>query len=228
LKLYIGTGGWDYYKGSRDKLAAYARHYNFVEVNSTFYSNPDLKIVKAWRNRVPDNFEFSVKCNKIITHKNMLHSIPESIYQAEYTARICQLLRSRTVILQTPPSLNITSDRISSLNCLIEVFRERGITTVLDARSKIPNDVLKIVNNLGIVLSVDLTKEEPFNSGEMVYSRLFGQSGARLHGFSEKEYIMIEQRLTSSRPKVAYLAFHGIQMYSDALQFKKHLSLQAL
>jgi Uncharacterized conserved protein, COG1801 len=228
LQLLIGTGGWDYYKDSGDKLASYARLFNFVEVNSTFYSNPKLTIVRSWRKRVPDDFEFSVKCSKIITHKNMLMSTPESLYEAEYTVRICQLLRSKIVVIQTPRNLRLTSERIDSFRHLLNVFEDNGLTVVLHSKSKIGNYALKKIQDLGIVPAVDLTKEELYYSGEIVYSRLFGSSYAHTYGFSDKEYLLIEEKLTSSKPKVAYMAFHGIQMYSDAMKFKEHLSLKDL
>ncbi len=228
MHLLIGTGGWDYYESTGDKLAAYARLFNFVEVNSTFYSNPKLDIVRSWRRRVPAEFEFSVKCSKIITHKNMLSSTPESLYEAEYTVRVCQILQSKMVIMQTPPSLRITCERIYSFRHLLNFFEDNGITVVLHSKSKIESDALKMIHDLGMVPAVDLTKEEPYYSSEIVYTRLFGNSYAHANGFSDKEYLLIEKKLNSAKPKVAYMAFHGIQMYSDALQFKEHLSLKDL
>lgn len=65
----IGTGGWAYFKmpGLRS-LVAYSRLFNFAEVNSTFYQVPNLKTVESWRRMVPPEFEFTVRCNKTVTH----------------------------------------------------------------------------------------------------------------------------------------------------------------
>jgi len=59
-EFLIGAGGWAYFQvpGLRP-LEAYARAFNFVEVNSTFYEVPSLKVVRSWRRRVPQDFEFS-------------------------------------------------------------------------------------------------------------------------------------------------------------------------
>ncbi|MEM0117100.1 MAG: DUF72 domain-containing protein [Conexivisphaerales archaeon] len=228
MELYVGTGGWEYFNAQGDKLAAYAKLFNFVEVNSTFYFNPSLKTVRTWRSRVPKDFEFSVKCNRIITHKYVMDLTAESITQAEYTVRICQLLRSGLAILQTPASIEITSERIRSWKPLIDIFRENGITPVLEARSTVDKKAIDVMNELGILSCIDLTSREPVKSSDVLYSRLFGSGTARFKGFSDKEYILIEQRLKSAEPKKAYLAFHGIQMYADALQFKRFSSQKVL
>ena len=71
--LYIGAGGWAYFKvPGLDPLAAYSKAFDFVEVNSTFYTTPSIEMVRSWRKRVPGNFMFSVRCHKDLTHKHLL------------------------------------------------------------------------------------------------------------------------------------------------------------
>ena len=78
-KFLIGTGGWAYFRiPGVDPLEAYSRAFNFVEVNSTFYEIPKMKMVESWRKKVPKDFEFSVRCNKTITHELMFESVPEA------------------------------------------------------------------------------------------------------------------------------------------------------
>ena len=58
----IGTGGWKYFKiPDIHPLVAYSKAFNFVEVNSTFYEIPEIKMVESWRRLVPHNFVFSVR-----------------------------------------------------------------------------------------------------------------------------------------------------------------------
>lgn len=55
--VFIGTGGWAYFHvPGTDLLAAYANAFDFVEVNSTFYTNPSIEMVRSWRRRVPEDF----------------------------------------------------------------------------------------------------------------------------------------------------------------------------
>lgn len=72
-KVYIGAGGWAYFRvPGMDSLATYAKAFDFVEVNSTFYTTPSIQIVRSWRRCVPDDFMFSVRCHKDLTHKYLL------------------------------------------------------------------------------------------------------------------------------------------------------------
>ena len=62
-RIRIGTSGWNYRhwlggfypKGTRqsDLLAAYAGHFDSVEINRTFYSLPERDAVTAWREQAP-------------------------------------------------------------------------------------------------------------------------------------------------------------------------------
>ena len=78
----IGTQGWNYDAwvgpffpvGTRqaDYLTVYARAFDTVEVDSTFYAIPAAKTVRGWADRVPDGFKFALKLPQEITHENRL------------------------------------------------------------------------------------------------------------------------------------------------------------
>src|ERR1700731_3404415 len=84
----VGTSGWNYpsgrgswnglfYPATRgrpkgfDELTFYAEHFDTVEVNSTFYGQPRPAVTKAWTERTPARFEFSVKLYQKFTHPKM-------------------------------------------------------------------------------------------------------------------------------------------------------------
>ena len=86
--LRIGTSGWNYpagrgtwngvfyppAKGRRkdfDELSFYAEHFDTVEVNSTFYGQPRAAVTRAWADRTPSGFEFSIKLYQKFTHPEM-------------------------------------------------------------------------------------------------------------------------------------------------------------
>ena len=84
-RLYVGTSGWSYPKGKgawdgsfyppkladKDKLAFYAQYFNTVEINSSFYRPPNMYAAKAWAQKVPDDFRFTVKLWQKFTHPKM-------------------------------------------------------------------------------------------------------------------------------------------------------------
>jgi uncharacterized protein YecE (DUF72 family) len=78
--LYIGTMGWSYgfwkiypkEMKSTLYLQEYARHFNSVEINNTFYRTPKATIVSDWAKQTPDDFKFTVKFPKSISHSTNL------------------------------------------------------------------------------------------------------------------------------------------------------------
>ena len=78
-QLRFGTQGWNYatWVGpfyphgtrARDYLRTYARAFDTVEVDSTFYAIPPISTVRGWASRTPDAFTFSLKLPQEITHE---------------------------------------------------------------------------------------------------------------------------------------------------------------
>ncbi|MFN2397886.1 MAG: DUF72 domain-containing protein [Gemmatimonadaceae bacterium] len=78
----IGTQGWNYDAwvgpfypdGTRpaDFLPIYARAFETVEVDSTFYAIPPAKTLRGWADRTPADFKFALKLPQEITHVRKL------------------------------------------------------------------------------------------------------------------------------------------------------------
>jgi uncharacterized protein YecE (DUF72 family) len=49
-------------------LNFYCEHFNTLELNTTFYRFPTKENLKAWRDKSPEDFLFSVKVPQLITH----------------------------------------------------------------------------------------------------------------------------------------------------------------
>jgi uncharacterized protein YecE (DUF72 family) len=72
---YLGSMGWSYkfwplYDGLKpsEYLSEYAKNFNSVEINSSFYRIPSRKVVENWANQVPDEFHFTAKFPQSISH----------------------------------------------------------------------------------------------------------------------------------------------------------------
>ena len=78
MTLYVGTSGYSYkeWKGSfypekispKEMLNYYASRLHTVELNNTFYRLPQRSMIENWKSQVPEDFRFSVKASKLITH----------------------------------------------------------------------------------------------------------------------------------------------------------------
>ncbi len=86
-KLHIGTMGWsyDFWKGnfypedSENLLTEYTKIFDTVEIDNTFYRIPSRDTVKNWKEETPDEFIFSAKFPRKITHIKMLQDCEEEL-----------------------------------------------------------------------------------------------------------------------------------------------------
>jgi uncharacterized protein YecE (DUF72 family) len=114
--IAIGAQGWNYdaWKGSffpRDArpdeyLALYARVFDTVEVDSTFYATPAESAVRGWIRKTPDGFTFSPKLPRSITHEARLRDSGGEL------AHFCERVRLfgdklGVVLVQLPPDFSV-------------------------------------------------------------------------------------------------------------------------
>ncbi|HET7613400.1 MAG TPA: DUF72 domain-containing protein, partial [Gemmatimonadaceae bacterium] len=85
MAIRIGTQGWNYDawvgpfypSGTRpsDFLTVYARAFDTVEVDSTFYASPAETTIRSWADRTPRGFQFALKLPQEITHEQRLRDV---------------------------------------------------------------------------------------------------------------------------------------------------------
>ena len=84
-KILVGTASWSdpgfverwYPKKmpAGERLQWYAQHFEMVEVNSTFYSVPEPRMVERWCAATPGDFTFDVKLHQLFS----FHSTPAKL-----------------------------------------------------------------------------------------------------------------------------------------------------
>jgi uncharacterized protein YecE (DUF72 family) len=89
-RILVGTASWSdpgfvehwYPKKlpAVDRLPWYAQHFDLVEVNSTFYSVPEPRMVERWCAATPDNFTFDVKMHQLFSfHATRAKLLPPNL-----------------------------------------------------------------------------------------------------------------------------------------------------
>ncbi|HJL18268.1 MAG TPA: DUF72 domain-containing protein [Sandaracinaceae bacterium LLY-WYZ-13_1] len=78
-RLHVGTSGWnydwpDFYEGvaKSRRLEGYARVFDSVEINGSFYRLQKRATYRKWRDLTPRGFRFAVKANRYLTHNKKL------------------------------------------------------------------------------------------------------------------------------------------------------------
>lgn len=150
--VLIGTSGWSYdewigpfypkHIKKKNFLTYYSKIFYTNEINSTFYRIPSKWIVKSWVDRTPDDFSFTAKLPKSITHDNKLDL--EKCYEDLdlYLEAMEPLIFSQKLtafLIQLPPSFN-RSDHFKILKDFImnwpSDYKKEGYHLVVEFRNK--------------------------------------------------------------------------------------------
>jgi uncharacterized protein YecE (DUF72 family) len=94
-------------------LQHYARHFDTVEVNNTFYRLPSQTSVARWVEQTPPNFIFAVKASRYLTHVKRLTDLGDGIKR--YYERLEPLVRSQRlgpVLWQLPANFHRDDERL--------------------------------------------------------------------------------------------------------------------
>ncbi|RZM30012.1 MAG: DUF72 domain-containing protein [Pedobacter sp.] len=195
LKYYSGTSGLilpvknklaypDEFK-EKSRLCFYGSLMNSIEINSSFYKAPMGSTVQKWAEDTPDDFKFSFKLWKEITHNKMLAYDPASIQRfIEVINRVQQ--KKGALLIQFPPSIKI--DQIRQLGRLLEAVRhadpERQWQTAVEFRhpSLYHDDVYELLerNEMALVLHDRPPAITPFRliNVDFAYLRFHGPDGS--------------------------------------------------
>lgn len=89
MRILVGTSGWQYrdWKNAfypkevtqSGWLEHYAQNFRTVEVNNTFYRLPERKTFEDWHARTPDDFIFTIKTSRYLTHIKRLQEPQEPV-----------------------------------------------------------------------------------------------------------------------------------------------------
>lgn len=111
MSIKIGTAGWSIprhnaqdFPAEGTALERYSSVFPVAEINSSFHRPHRLSTWARWRDSVPDDFRFSVKLPKQITHRQKLLDCSELLDRFIQEAEV---LREKLAVLlvQLPPKL---------------------------------------------------------------------------------------------------------------------------
>lgn len=226
-RYLIGAGGWAYFRvPGLHPLKAYSKAFNFVEVNSTFYETPNVKLVESWRKLVPPDFEFTVRCNKALTHKHKFQRTPEAYEILEKMITICKILKAQILHLQTPPTFQLTDPNADLVRNFVSTTNLKGVRLALELRGSEPHFnpyFLKMMHDLNMIHSVDLANdEEPAYHSDILYSRLFGKGTHNIYQPTDEELRKIDKKTSKGDHKTIAVSFHFVRMYKDAARLKTY------
>lgn len=127
-RIRVGTSGWVFkeWRGAfypeglpqTQWLGYFAKKFDTVEVNSTFYHLASAATFERWGQTAPADFLFSVKVDRLITHRKKLRDCGEVL--AQFLER-AELLRSHLgpILYQLPPHWRVDVERLREFLTLL-------------------------------------------------------------------------------------------------------------
>lgn len=120
IRWHIGCSGF-YYKEWKELFYPkglpatqwfdyYARHFNTLELNVTFYRFPEVSFLQNWYRKSPAGFSFAVKAPRLITHQRLFRNTGELL--KDFYRTICEGLQEKLqgVLFQFHSSITWSED----------------------------------------------------------------------------------------------------------------------
>jgi len=104
-------------------LPYYASKFSTIEINNTFYHLPTHETLAHWRDETPEDFLFTCKASRFITHMKKLKDPEQSIKQFLETLTVLQH-KLGPILFQLPPRWKMNVLRLEEfLKALPTTFR---------------------------------------------------------------------------------------------------------
>ncbi len=216
MDVRIGISGWTYAPwrgrfyprglGQRNELAYVAERMNSVEINGSFYSLQRRSSYEAWAAAVPDNFIFSVKGGRFITHMKKLAGI-ETPLANFFASGVLALGRKLGPILwQLPPNLGFDSERLEAFFELLPRTTGAAAAIAVDHDQRVPADraLIAAADPAQRIRHAVEVRHETFRTNEF-YELLRRQQIALVVADSPGKWPFIEEITTD----FMYVRLHG-------------------
>ena len=230
--IKVGCCGWA--KSQRE----YFENFSLIELQQTFYKLPDLKTAMKWREKAPEDFEFTLKAYQLITHPATSPTYKkaglrieegkrdrygffrptEEVFQAfKETVEIARALNCKVMVFQCPASFKPSEENKENLRTFFREINRDDFLFVWEPRGDWKEEEIEsLCRELHLSHCVD-----PFKGksvwGEILYLRLHGIGGYSYKYNDEELYSLAEMIEAENRP--VYVMFNNTNMFEDARRF---------
>jgi len=176
----------------KSRLTYYGSLFNSIEINSSFYKVPQAATVKKWAESVPDDFVFTFKLWRDITHVKQL------AFQEADVIRFMEVIngagaKKGCLLIQFPPG--VTVEQYGQVEQLLDIVQginpPHGWKVALEFRhsSWYIGEVYELADEYGcsIVLhDIPKSRNERLNAkADFVYLRFHGPAGDYKGGYTD-------------------------------------------
>jgi uncharacterized protein YecE (DUF72 family) len=232
-RIRIGCSGWNYAHwrngvfypprcASRDWLRFYAKHFDTVEVNMTFYRLPKREVVARWVAESPSDFLFAIKVSRYVTHVKRLREVAPNL--AILYDRIEPLLRSPKLgplLWQLPPTFKRHDERLAA--ALDDFPPDQRHAVEFRHESWFAPDVMALLRERNVALVIgDRPQVSAFQTHELTADFTFVRFHGGTHGangnYSHRELGAWARRLSGWSREIDVFAYFNNDWQGYAIE----------
>ena len=236
-RLRVGTSGYQYAHWreafypealpQRLWLEHYVRHFDTVELNTTFYRLAGEKTFESWRRRAPEGFLYALKFSRFGTHiKRLLDPAGTIGVFMERANQLGKLLGP--ILVQLPPTMQVDPARLDAF--LAEAPRSSRWTVEFRNASWLTDSVYEILSRHHAALCIHdhIDQHPPVITAKWTYLRYHGPGGGG-GCYSEQELSQQADRIKEWMDKgIDVYAYFNNDAYgfavSNAVELRRRLS----
>jgi uncharacterized protein YecE (DUF72 family) len=233
VNIRVGTSGFSYddWKGffypsdikKGDMLAYYARHFNTVEVNSTYYRLPNPAMMFQMLRKVPEEFDFVIKASAEMTHSETFQ--PEAFDQFREALRPLRDGNALGCVLaQFPWSFRHNPENRDYLKKVRDELAEVPVVVEFRNADWVKEETFELLRSLGLgFCCVDeprlkgLLPPIAVATGRIGYVRFHGRNAKKWwkhdHAWERYDYLYSAAELEEWVPKVEAVAAQTEKTY---------------
>ena len=219
LRVHIGTAGWSIPRqeaarvpGEGSHLHRYSAAFTCTEINSTFYRPHRASTYTRWAASTPEDFRFSVKVPRSITHETALRPAREQLQ--DFVDQIGHLgSKLGPILLQLPPRQSFDEPVARDFLSLFRDIFPSG-SAALEPRhsSWFSPDAEKLLTDLCIsrvIADPPITAEAHHVADDrgLTYYRLHGSPRVYYSSYSNASLQEIAEAIFQQKPREAWCIF---------------------
>jgi len=215
----LGCSGWFYWhwKGKfypenmpQSKwFKYYTKHFNTVELNSPFYHFPKISTAKTWYRQAPENFVYTLKVNRVITHIKKFKGTKKLINDFY---KVGEQLKEKMgcFLFQLPPNIKFKTEKLKEIINQLDLEKKNVIEfRHLSWFQKEVYDELKSNNIIFCTVSSPKLPEDIVKTTNTIYIRFHGKGFWYGSNYSNGELELWAKKIRKSKAKEVWAYFNN-------------------
>ncbi len=219
MQTHIATSGWFYrdWHGafypkelpSHKWFGHYTQHFRTVELNAPFYRWPKPATIKTWKRQAPENFRYSVKVNRLITHNKRFQGTQDLIREFYQIADVLGP-KMGCFLFQLPPNFEYTRERLEMILSQLD-STHKNVLEFRHASWWTPEVFAALKKHKIIFCSVSAPKlpRDLIVTADTIYVRFHGPTRWFYDPHSEEELASWAQKVSASGAHEVFIYFNN-------------------